>query len=980
MATDADADTQLTFAIIDQFRSAGNGSKIYQPDPIFNINQNGSLVLMRGVQSDEVYIIHVRVYDHGKPTPLFSDTYLTVRVADELSNEPKMTNKAIEIVTLGSIFESQNLVKIEAGQVIGQLTATDADAKDTLFYQLHDQDAKLFLVNKLTGVLKSNIVLAETSRYHLKPLVTDKKFITESDLDIHVNNINAACLQNSIYVTFNAWKTEGDNRVTLSDFVGHDYLTRFKEIVSRIINSNRMKYKIGVASSTYNVNNIRVISMRHGEAVNQFMSFGPSASSHQESTVEILFSVESAMGKSGCVNSKLISKLLNRRKSVFMKRMRLNNEALNFKLVDINYNNECFGKGKSSSICSINQAFENCHLQFNRGYNQPSLCQLNARTRLFTCFMLPEHSWSCGHNNNGNSELTTTENEPTDETYSIISDAKEDANEEYIGSCRRPHNPCQNNAICKQVRVASLLKGDNNFKVRIHCFCPNGFKGQFCEEDINECDATDNKQVPCVQGAQCINTHGSYVCNCTSEPASKCYNTLSPQYSASKSEQYKFYGKSAGEDIFVPDSGTVTGESKEKDEILFGVIRSSTVRQGLLGLVGAVCGILIILTLAAGFICQMNFAKRRELRRRYMLDELSTDANTHTSNSVGDCISQTDSNTNNMASSCQYSTCDDVDAISSLSSPAVRSKRKPEPSAYKSSLLMSRLSKNRSSMTAALLDNQTTSKAKTTKGNKFSINNLLFARLNQQKNHQQQQVQIPLSVCSSSSQEISSSGSSTPAIRKNPEPEKTYSTLIESTCLLAKEKASNHQPELYGLKETENDADDEDLYQSSSSTLKPIKLLAELKNDMSSFSRERPYRKKNSDGTLVRKHFGDSNGKTTQSQLSLKNPVFKFNTLQIKTVNNDHSNPFGYNTISNGSRAVNNRNRVQLNTSTFLTGTPKKSEPVEEANNEANTHANKDDSLNTIEDNCQGKFQFIFINLLRRFFFNSFQRQSRINK
>lgn len=203
VASDADANSQLTFVIIDQFRSAGNGSKIYQPNPIFNINQNGSLILMRGVQSDEVYILQVRVYDHGKPTPLFSDTYLTVRVADELSNEPKMTNKAIEIVTLGSIFESQNLVKIEAGQVIGQLTATDADAKDTLFYQLQNQDAALFSVNKLTGVLKSNIVLAETSRYHLKPLVTDKKFITESDLDIRVNNINAACLQNSIYVTFN---------------------------------------------------------------------------------------------------------------------------------------------------------------------------------------------------------------------------------------------------------------------------------------------------------------------------------------------------------------------------------------------------------------------------------------------------------------------------------------------------------------------------------------------------------------------------------------------------------------------------------------------------------------------------------------------------------------------------------------------------------------------------------------------------------
>ena len=94
-------------------------------------------------------------------------------------------------------------------------------------------------------------------------------------------------------------------------------------------------------------------------------------------------------------------------------------------------------------------------------------------------------------------------------------------------------------------------------------------------------------------------------------------------------------------------------------------------------------------------------------------------------------------------------------------------------------------------------------------------------------------------------------------------------------------------PELYELKESENDADDEDLYQSRN-TLKPIKLLAELKNDMSSFSRERPYKKKALEGTLVRKHFGGSGTAPTESQLSLKNPVFKFNTLQFRpsAVNN----------------------------------------------------------------------------------------------
>jgi len=39
---------------------------------------------------------------------------------------------------------------------------------------------------------------------------------------------------------------------------------------------------------------------------------------------------------------------------------------------------------------------------------------------------------------------------------------------------------------------------------------------------------------------------------------------------------------------------------KERDEILFGVIRASTVRQGLLGLVGAVAGVLVTRHFDAG--------------------------------------------------------------------------------------------------------------------------------------------------------------------------------------------------------------------------------------------------------------------------------------------------------------------------------------------------------------------------------------------
>jgi hypothetical protein len=128
-------------------------------------------------------------------------------------------------------------------------------------------------------------------------------------------------------------------------------------------------------------------------AATQFSAFETAS---KEVAIEVLFSVESALGKSGCVNSKLISKLLNRRKSVLMKRMRLKNSALDFRLADINYNSECFGRqGSASAICSINRAFENCHLSFG-GYNEPDLCELSSEERHYSCFVLPEHSWTCG--------------------------------------------------------------------------------------------------------------------------------------------------------------------------------------------------------------------------------------------------------------------------------------------------------------------------------------------------------------------------------------------------------------------------------------------------------------------------------------------------------------------------------------------------------------------------------------------------------
>ena len=43
------------------------------------------------------------------------------------------------------------------------------------------------------------------------------------------------------------------------------------------------------------------------------------------------------------------------------------------------------------------------------------------------------------------------------------------------------------------------------------CSCAEGYRGQNCTVDVNECDAVPS---PCKNGASCTNTYGTYLCRC----------------------------------------------------------------------------------------------------------------------------------------------------------------------------------------------------------------------------------------------------------------------------------------------------------------------------------------------------------------------------------------------------------------------------------------------------------------------------------
>jgi len=732
------------FEIIDQYR---NNYKNRLLQPVFTVNKNGSLILVKKVTSYETYFIQLRCFDSGM---LSSDTYLTVKIADELSNEPKLNNTLIEIITIGSMHEYES-VKILSNQAIGQLKAFDPDQNDKLTYELNSESLDIdpvFKLDKTTGILKTTNDLIESSSFNFKPLVTDSKFETESNLNIKITNVNTDCYTNSLFIKFNVWSTDHISVISLGQFYANGYMKRFKDMLVRMLNTNKNNYEFGSRLTNFNKSNILIIGLRHLDlGGNVVVSYDETNLESQMigSIIEIVFSIRKNSPLSNrddtenneCLDGKLISKMLNKRRTTLIKRMRtpisandLNATHFKIKLIDLSFNSACNKQqdkaAKLVSVCTTNVALQNCLMKFKSYYDPDTLCETDENViNTDKCYLMPKYEWHCDTVSDLPAEpisLTTTtlKNENSINFISKLINQNKTNNldqNKYGTSCKKPFNPCKNNAICKQVRVASILtnrKGSNvgqsNYKVRVHCFCPNGFKGPFCEDDIDECNTNEfelsltttnnnnnknNENGPCITGAKCQNTYGSYICNCSSHPPSTCYNTLSPQYSASVSDkttyllrnhkysnyiyntekkryekietksEYELLNESDDETV----STTINGEEDEEttDYLLFGSISTKTVRQALLGVFGAVCGILIILTFAAAIVCKMNISRRR-LKKRYLnetelnnekmssLLEEPTTSNTDSDNNIVSSSSVGDIDRSNSSSPCSFKT------------------------------------------------------------------------------------------------------------------------------------------------------------------------------------------------------------------------------------------------------------------------------------------------------------------------------------
>ena len=370
----------------------------------------------------------MRCYDAGL---LYADSFRLVRIIDASSNEPRMADAFIDIVTIDG---GGQQIFIGSDQVVGELEAFDADKQDVLYYELvpslssikfaadarvvsltaasgrnqsGDELERYFDVNKKTGLVKAKQPLNSSALFSLRASVTDKKFVTESTLNIMVENFGPSCLQNSLYAKFLLWPNDTARAavtLTLDRFIQQGLLKRLRENLNRLLNVNSSPSKTPPPNANQNVVllGLRHYYLRKKPTVSDEVSFDSylelledefelvnATAAEVETTartalfLEVLFSVKSASGSS-CLSNKPITKQLSKKRNVLLKRMQqavARSGQIKVKLIDLSFNRDCLVADDKAGvkshhhhhhhhICSTNMALQDCQLRFV-GYNLP---------------------------------------------------------------------------------------------------------------------------------------------------------------------------------------------------------------------------------------------------------------------------------------------------------------------------------------------------------------------------------------------------------------------------------------------------------------------------------------------------------------------------------------------------------------------------------------------------------------------------------
>ncbi|NXI12874.1 CAD17 protein, partial [Irena cyanogastra] len=165
-----------------------------QPKLPFSISENGDIYVTRPLDREEkdTYTFFVVSKDN---TGELVDKPLQIHViVEDINDNPPVCQQDLTVI---EVQENE-----KGGSNIGTVFATDMDEKDTLNsrlqFQIQSQEPEfpsnnLFYIQQDTGTLQltgRSLSKRESAKYSLKVLVTDSKFKTICDVEVHVIDIN----------------------------------------------------------------------------------------------------------------------------------------------------------------------------------------------------------------------------------------------------------------------------------------------------------------------------------------------------------------------------------------------------------------------------------------------------------------------------------------------------------------------------------------------------------------------------------------------------------------------------------------------------------------------------------------------------------------------------------------------------------------------------------------------------------------------
>ncbi|KAH8411154.1 hypothetical protein KR222_008786, partial [Zaprionus bogoriensis] len=211
---------------------------------IFRLEQDGSLSTASKFNhklQDEFYL-NIRVFDNGTP-PLYSDTWVTVKIIEESQYPPIVTPLEININSFEDEFSSAFL---------GKIFASDQDQYDELSFDIIPgnedtyQTSKLFKISKKLGEIYS-ISNIDIGHYKINVSVSDGKFEVYTTVKINVELITMDMVKEAVIIKF--------RKITASDFL----LSHRKGFIRSIRNAMGCRQKDVILISLQDtINNISI--------------------------------------------------------------------------------------------------------------------------------------------------------------------------------------------------------------------------------------------------------------------------------------------------------------------------------------------------------------------------------------------------------------------------------------------------------------------------------------------------------------------------------------------------------------------------------------------------------------------------------------------------------------------------------------------------------------------------------------------------